>query len=61
MKFRCSEVFGRKSIPTQEKLRLISEILRVKPEWLRFGVEKESIGSNNSSNSFKIKFLNEYE
>ncbi len=49
------------SIPTQEKLRLISEILRVKPEWLRFGDERISSNLNNSSNNFKIKFFNEYE
>ncbi len=51
------------SIPTQEKLRVLSDILLVEPNWLRYGEETANLKINkfNKLNSNQLKLLTEFE
>lgn len=51
------------SIPTQEKLRVLADILSVDPNWLRYGDFLDDNGKNKFSelNSNQKKLVNEFD
>ena len=51
------------SIPTQEKLRVLADILSVEPNWLRYGeaVNDDENPNFNKLNSNQKKLLNKFE
>jgi hypothetical protein len=51
------------SIPTQEKLRVLADILSVEPNWLRYGeaINNDEKPNFNKLNSNQKKLLNEFE
>jgi hypothetical protein len=49
------------SVPTQAKLKLLADTLRVKAEWLRFGEETKTDKAKFQFNKSKENLTNEYE
>ncbi len=49
------------SLPTQAKLKLLADTLRVKPDWLRFGEEIKPAKEKVKTNKSKASLLKEYE
>ena len=49
------------SVPTQAKLKLLADTLRVKAEWLRFGEEIKTDKAKFQFNKSKANLMNEYE
>ncbi len=47
------------SVPTQDKLKLLADLLNVNPHWLRYGQELKVRG--NKINKSKKNILNEYD
>jgi transcriptional regulator with XRE-family HTH domain len=49
------------SVPTQAKLKLLADTLRVKSDWLRFGEEIKLAKEKGKTHKSKASLLKEYE